>query len=84
MIDGRLEDLTDPEVMELVDLEELIMGVYLLSSSVHSLDNSSRLRKLASSRSSRRASVLAGEKLYESLRARGRTPGLSGEVGVRR
>jgi hypothetical protein len=71
--DGRLEDLTDP--VELVDLEELIRGVYLLSSSVHSFDNSSRFRKLASSRSSRRASNFAGEELYESLRARGRRPG---------
>lgn len=74
-MDGRLEDLFDPEVMELVDLEELIRGVYLLSSSVHSLDNSSRFRKLASSRSSRRASNLEGEELDERLRARGRTPG---------
>lgn len=75
MIDGRLEDLADPEAMELVDLEELIRGVYLLNSSVHSLDSSSRFRKLASSRSSSKASISAGGELYESLRARGRTPG---------
>jgi len=74
-MEGRLEDLTDPEVVELEDLEELITGVYLLSSSVHSLDNSPRFRKLASSRSSRRASIFTGGELYESLRARGRTPG---------
>lgn len=74
-MEGRLEDLTDPEVVEMVDLEELMTRVYLLTSSVHSLDNSSRFRKLASSRSSRRASIFAGEGLHESLRARGRTPG---------
>ena len=84
MIDGRLEDLADAEAVELVDLEELTTGAYLLSSSVHSLDNSTRFRKVASSRSSRRASNFAGEELYESPRARGRTPGRSGEVGVRR
>lgn len=75
MMDGRLEDFVDPEVVELVDLEELMKGVYLWSSSVHRSDNSSRLRKLASSRSSRRASIFAGEELCKSLRGRGRTPG---------
>ena len=74
-------DLREPE---LVDLEELVVGVYLDNSSVHNLDNSSRLRKLASSRSSRRVSVFAGGHLCESLTARGRTPGWSGEVWVRR
>lgn len=58
-MEGRLDDLTEPEVTEVVDLEELVTGVYLSSSSVHSLDNSWRLRKLASSRSSSRVSVLA-------------------------
>jgi len=80
-MEGRLEDLEEPEVM---DFEELVMGVYLDSSSVHNLDSSSRLRKLASSRSSMRVSAIAGEHLFGSLTARGRTPGWSGEVGVRR
>jgi len=80
---GRLEDLTELEVVD-VDFEELVARVHLDSSSVHSLDNSSRLRKLASSRSSSRVSVIAGGDLRESLTARGRTPGWSGEVGVRR
>lgn len=74
-MDGRLEDFTDPEVVELLDLEELIPGVSLLSSLMHNLDNSSRFRKVASSRSSRRASIFAGDELFESLRARGRMPG---------
>jgi hypothetical protein len=72
-MEGRLDDLTEAEVTEFVDLEEQVTGVYLLSSSVHSLDNSSRLRKLASSRSSRRVSALPGGELYEILTARGRT-----------
>jgi hypothetical protein len=74
-MEGRLEDLIDPDVVEAVDFEELGMGVYLVSSSVHNLDNSMRLRKLASSRSSRRVSAFAGGHLYESLTARGKTPG---------
>lgn len=78
-MEGRLEDL-----LEAVDFEDLREGVYLDISSVHNLDNSSRLRKLASSRSSWRASIIAGGHLCESLAARGRTPGCSGEVGVRR
>ena len=81
MMEGRFEDLTE---LEVVDFEELMGGVYLDSSSVHSLDNSSRLRKLASSLSSRRLSTLVGGHLCESLTARGKTPGWSGEVGVRR
>jgi len=80
-MEGRLEDLTE---LEAVDFEELMAGVYLDSSSVHNLDNSSRLRKLASSRRSRRASALSGGYLCESLTARGRAPGCSGEAGVRR
>ena len=82
MIEGRLEDLAELEM----DFEELVLvvGVYLDSSSVHSLDNSSRLRKVASSLNSRRASAFAGGHLCESLTPRGRTPGWSGEVGVRR
>jgi len=80
-MEGRLEDLEETEV---VDFEELVTGVYLDSSSVHNLDNSSRLRKLASSRSSIRVSAIAGEHLFGSLTARGRTPGWSGEVEVRR
>ena len=82
MIEGRLEDLIELEV----DFEEVVLeaGVYLDSSSVHSLDNSSSLRKLASSFNSRRVSAIAGGYLCESLIARGRTPGWSGEVGVRR
>ena len=84
-MEGRLEDRADPEVVEMIDFEELDeVGVYLDNSSVHNLDNSPRLRKLASSLSSRRASAFAGGHLCESLTARGRTPGWSGEVGVRR
>ena len=77
MIEGRLKDLSEPDF-------EGLLGVYLDNSSVHSLDNSSRPRKFASSRSSRRVSVFAGGHLCESLTARGRTPGWSGEAGVRR
>ena len=80
-MEGRLEDLDE---LEADDFEELVMGVYLDSSSVHNLDNSSRLRKLASSRSSMRVSAAAGGHLCGSLTARGRTPGWSGEEGVRR
>lgn len=79
-MEGRLEDLCELEL----DFEELATGVYLDISSVHNLDNSSRLRKLASSRSSRRVSIIAGGHLCESLTARGRMPGWSGEAGVRR
>ena len=81
MIEGRLEDLDEPDA---VDFEELVTGVYLDSSSVHNLVNSSRLRKFASSRSSMRVSAAAGGHLGGSLTARGSTPGRSGEVGVRR
>ena len=82
MIEGRLDDLIELEM----DFEELMLaaGVYLDSSSVHSLDNSPRLRKLASSLNSRRVSAFAGGNLCESLTARGRTPGWSGEAGARR
>jgi hypothetical protein len=80
-MEGRLDDLSEPEA---VDFEELVTGGYLDSSSVHNADNSSRPRKFASSRSSRRVSVIAGGHLWESLAARGRTPGWSGEAGVRR
>ena len=81
VMEGRPEDLNE---LEVVDFEDLVAGIHLDSSSVHSLDNSSRLRKLASSRSSSRVSVITGGHLCESLTARGRTPGWSGEVGVRR
>lgn len=43
MMEGRLEDLIEPEVVELmdaVDFELLGARIYLTISSVHSLDNS--------------------------------------------